>query len=164
VTGRKFKAVETLPAAKWMTVVIRLTLGYLAAVATGTLIFAIFMHIWPGWASITLLPRQTHYFIVKTRDLILAYFVCGTVLGFPYTALGTFAFNRHLPKNMITFLIVGALCPASAIVLYFLMFGKIHWLAYLLGVVGLSLPAGFAAAYVFGAIGMGYGFRHWRFT
>ena len=70
-----------------------------------------------------------------------------------------------MPRSMRVFLLVGMLCPTASALLMMTMFDALSFIdrqfvIFLL----LTFPAGFAAAYVFGATGMGWGFGRWRFS
>ena len=139
---------------------IRVILGYLAAVATGYCVFLFLLHVWPG---IPFEPLQTYYLVDHTPYPHLVRFLAGAVYGIPYTTLGVLAVKKLLPRNMVAFLLVGMFCPTSALALVLAISGMTTLLDDAAGIFLLTLPAGLAAAYVFGAIGMGYGFGRWSF-
>ena len=87
----------------------------------------------------------------------------GAVFGIPYTLIGLALFRYLLPRNKATFLAVGALCPAAAIFTVGLVLGGQLWLGpEMIRMTVFTLPSGLAAAYLFGAIGLGHGFGRWR--
>lgn len=146
----------------WARAGLRLLFGYLLAVASGVIVF---MATLPLAGGTGFRPDETGLGLVS--DVLMNasfYFVVGALFGLPYTVVGTTIFLRWLPKSRPVFLLVGMLCPAAAALLTMaamnaLQFVNGEFLFFML----LTLPAGLAAAYVFGAIGMGWGFGRWRF-
>jgi len=134
----------------------RFVAGYIAAVAAGAMVFAALAHAVP---DMPFLPDPIEDDPLRSiGQTALMYFIFGLVFGIPYTVLGSLALKLWPRRSHLSFLVVGMFCPASAILLMFSLLGglSLHWkLAELLLV---TLPAGLAAAYVFGAIGFG----RWR--
>lgn len=147
--------------AGYLLVAGRYVLGYLLAVAAGSVIFAVIANVLP--AVVYRPDPDPSGVLASIGDAALMYFVLGVVFGIPYTVLGTVAFRLWLPRTRLAFLLLGMLCPAAAAVLTMLVIGGIRWIDgdFLLFVI-LTFPAGLAAAYLFGAIGLGYGFGRWR--
>ena len=119
--------------------------GYLLAVATGAIAFSITAHIVP---DVPMLPDPSSSPVRTIIDTALIYFIFGVVFAIPYTLLGSLAVRFWLPPKARWFLLVGMFCPPAAILLLRLQF--------------TSLPAGLAAAYVYGAVAFGRGFGRWR--
>ena len=147
--------------AGYLLVAGRHVLGYLLAVSAGSVIFAVIANVLP---SVVYRPDpDPSGLIASIREAALMYSMLGTVFGIPYTVLGTVAFRLWLPRTRPVFLLVGMLCPAVAALLTMLTVGGIRWVDWdFLLFLALTLPAGLAAAYIFGAIGLGYGFGRWR--
>jgi len=140
---------------------LRLVLGYVLAILAGSIIFGL---LFPYAVPDALPPQTVAQWFDDTTSVIAATFVFGFVFGLPYTILGLFAFHKVLPRTMPAFLLVGTLCPSAAIVTMGLALGGItHWIdAEKLRIMIFTLPSGLAAAYLFGAVGLGYGFGRWR--
>ena len=149
--------------AVWARTGLRLILGYLLAVATGAVLFVATVHVVGGTEY---QPDSTGLGLAP--DLLmnaLFYFVTGALFGLPYTVAGTLAFVLWLPKSKTLFLLLGMLCPAAAAFLTMAAVGFLQVVnTAFLSFVLLTFPAGLAAAYIFGVIGMGWGFRRWRFA
>jgi hypothetical protein len=138
----------------------RLVAGYILAVAAGAIVFALIAHAVP---DMPLLPDP-----VKDDPLLslwqtaFMYFIFGLVFGIPYTILGSLAFWFLLRRRALWFLVLGTLCPAAAILLMFSTMGAISADGRMAKLLLVTLPAGLAATYVYGAIGFGFGFGRWR--
>lgn len=155
----------TAPAAsnimRSLQIAARLLVGYILAVAAGSLVGAITGALAPGF---TFMPDPTQAGLIgDVFNTAFMYFVLGAIFGLPYALIGTLAFWRWLPKNTLLFLAIGMLCPSAAIflILYFID-GLRAFSPSVFTFMALTLPAGLVAAYVYGAIGMGYGFGRWR--
>lgn len=148
--------------AHWVRVGFRLLFGYLLAVAVGAVMFVALVHVAGGTEY---QPDSTGLGLRQDLGMNVAfYFVTGALFGLPYTVAGTIAFVLWLPKSKSIFLLLGSLCPAAAAFLTMVAVGYLHVVnAAFLTFVLLTVPAGLAAAYVYGAIGMGWGFGRWRF-
>jgi hypothetical protein len=154
-------AVDRRPAA-WLRTGLRLLLGYLVAVAAGAVVF---MLTTAASGSTGLGPDSTDLGLTADLALNLAFYAyIGGVFGLPYTILATIAFLRWLPRSMPLYLLLGALCPTVSVLITMAALDALWYLdAQFVTVLLLTLPAGIAAAYVLGAVGMGWGFRRWRF-
>jgi hypothetical protein len=141
---------------------LRLVVGYILAVAAGSVIFAL---LFPLAVPDALPPHTAKEWFDGTFSVAITTFILGFLFGVPYTVLGLLAFRTFLPNTMPVFLIVGALCPSAAILtLGVLLGGLTGWIdAEKLRIMIFSLPSGLLGAYLFGAIGFGYGFGRWRF-
>lgn len=139
---------------------LRLVLGYIIAVAAGSILFAL---VFPIAVPDVPAPHSFEEWLNSTLGMVVTTFVLGFPFGLPYTLLGLIAFRSVLPRTMPVFLAVGALCPAAAIATLGLVFGLRGWFnAEKFWIMVFSLPSGLVAAYLFGAIGLGFGFRRWR--
>lgn len=158
-------ALPTSPSNAWrrhVVVASRVALGYLIAVAVGALVFATLSYLIPLVIYPT--PPALLEVVRRIANAARILFLLGVVFGIPYTVLGTVLFKLWLPKRMLVFLMLGTICPAiSAMLTLVLLHGSIPIDLEFARFVILSLPAGLAAAYLYGAIGLGYGFRRWRF-
>lgn len=147
---------------RYLVAAARLVAGYLIAVAAGAVIFAVVSDfVLPGAAN----PLQHSFteWLDKTANASLIFFMLGAVFGIPYTLIGLAVFRYLLPRNMATFLSVGALCPGAAIFTVGLVLGGQLWLGpEMIRMTVFTLPSGLAAAYLFGAIALGHGFGRWR--
>lgn len=133
---------------------VRFVLGYVIAVSAGAVVFTVlFEAAFDG--NFDQLDKQT-----------ILYFVLGLVFGLPYTILGSLAFHNILPRNAGSFMLTGTLCPVAAILLFDIVIrsfpGTPLTAAQLFGTCLVSLPSGLIAAYLYGAIGFGFGFGRWR--
>ena len=139
----------------------RFVAGYVMAVAVGAIVFSVVAHIVP---DMPLLPDPMQDDpLGSIGQTALMYFIFGTVFGIPYTVLGSAAFWFWTRRSPALFLLIGTLCPAAAILLMFSTMGFLsaEWPMFKLLLV--TLPAGLAATYIYGAIGFGQGFGRWRF-
>lgn len=159
------EATAPSPARTWLrylSLAARFVAGYLIAVAAGAVIFAVIADfVLPGAAS----PPQRGFaeWLAITANASVMFFLLGSVFGIPYTLIGLVLFRFVLPRNTATFLIVGALCPGAAIFTVGLVLGGKVWIdPEIVRMTVFTLPSGLAAAYLFGAIGLGYGFGLWR--
>jgi hypothetical protein len=135
----------------------RFVAGYLVAVALGAILFVLTTAVLFSWGA---MPQAG----ALMANAALEYFMFGAVLGIPYAVVGTIAFRFWLPRTQTVFLLLGMFCPASAALLLMAFGGGLRWIDWQFFVIlALTTPAGLAAAYVYGAIGMGYGFGRWRF-
>jgi hypothetical protein len=138
----------------------RLAAGYLLAVAVGAIVFALIAHAVP---DMPLLPDPIKDDpILSIWQTAFMYFIFGLVFGIPCTLLGSLAFWFLLRRRAVWFLVLGTLCPAAAILLMFSMMGAISADGRMAKLLLVTLPAGLAASYVYGAIGFGFGFGRWR--
>jgi hypothetical protein len=158
-------ATASSPARTWLRylgLAARFVVGYLIAVAAGAIVFAVIADfVLPGAAS----PPQRSFaeWLTSTANASAMFFLLGSVFGVPYTLIGLVLFRFLLPRDMATFLIVGALCPGAAIFTVGLVLGGQVWIdPEIVRMTIVTLPSGLAAAYLFGAIGLGYGFGAWR--
>lgn len=137
--------------------------GYLLGVAAGVVVF---MATLPLAGGTIFRPDGTGLGPIADILMNAAFYFCiGSLFGLPYTVLGTVVFFKWMPRSMRVFLLVGMLCPTASALLMMTMFDALSFIdrqfvIFLL----LTFPAGFAAAYVFGATGMGWGFGRWRFS
>lgn len=154
-------AISVVPTRPGLIVrIARFLLGYVIAVAAGSVIFAL---LFPLAVPDVLPPHSTAEWFSGTFGMSVTTFVLGFLFGLPYTFLGLLAFRSVLPRSMPVFLIVGTLCPSAAIATMGLLLGLHGWFnAEKIRIMIFSLPSGLVAAYLFGAIGLGYGFRRWR--
>jgi hypothetical protein len=146
----------------WARAGLRLLFGYVLGVSAGVVVF---MATLPLAGGTIFRPDETG--LGPIADILLNaafYFYIGAVFGLPYAIIATIVFMRWLPRSMPLFLLLGALCPTASVLLMLTAIDG-WWLLdrQLVTFLTLTLPAGLAAAYVFGAIGMGWGFRQWRF-
>jgi len=138
----------------------RFVAGYVLAVAFGAIVFAVLAHLVP---EMPLLPDPIENDLLGSiGQIALMYFIFGTVFAIPYTVLGSLAFWFWLPRKPYWFLALGTLCPAAAIILMFSVIGGLLMEWRMLKLLLVTLPAGLAASYVYGAIGFGWGFGRWR--
>jgi hypothetical protein len=154
-------AAAASPLARYVLNAARLLVGYILAVAAGSLVGAITGALVPGF---TFMPDPTDAgLLADIFNTAFMYFILGTIFGLPYALVGTIIFWRWLPKSALLFLAIGMLCPSTAIflTLYFID-GLRAFSAPVFTFMALTMPAGLVAAYVYGAIGMGYGFGRWR--
>ncbi|RYG96357.1 MAG: hypothetical protein EON57_15220 [Alphaproteobacteria bacterium] len=100
--------------------------------------------------------------LASIGQVALMYFILGAVFAIPYTVLGSLVFWFWMPRKPYWFLVVGTLCPAAAIILMLSMIGGVWSDWRMLKLLVVTLPAGLAATYVYGAIGFGWGFGRWR--
>lgn len=157
------RAAPTPADASWtgyLFVAARFVAGYLAAVAAGAIVFAAVAHVVP---AMPYLPDPIEGDpLLSVGQTTFMYFVLGLVFGIPYTIVGSIAVKLWLPSTQLSFLAVGMLCPASAVLLVFSMLGGVSVDWKMLELLLVTLPAGLAAAYIFGAVGFGRGFARWR--
>lgn len=135
-------------------------LGYLIAVAAGAVLLSAVRY-FEDAGALTVDLKAAGAAIWNTASVI---FFMGLVFGLPYTIFGALLFRFVLPRNWITFMVVGTLCPTFAIFTLDLASGNFLWEAGKLELLLMTLPAGLVATYLFGAIGFGQGFRRWRFA
>jgi hypothetical protein len=148
-----------ISAARYLFIAARLVVGYVLAIGTGAIVFSLTAHI---AGAVPFLPDPIEHYPLRTiGQTAFLYFVLGSVFGIPYTLFGTLAFWFWLPRKTLWFLAIGTLCPAAALLLFFSMAGGITF-SKMLKLLLVTLPAGLAAAYVYGAIGFGRGFGRWR--
>lgn len=138
----------------------RFVTGYILAVAVGAIVFAVVAHLVP---DMPLLPDPIENDrLASIGQVALMYFILGAVFAIPYTVLGSLVFWFWMPRKPYWFLVVGTLCPAAAIILMLSMIGGVWSDWRMLKLLVVTLPAGLAATYVYGAIGFGWGFGRWR--
>lgn len=168
--GATQEMLETAPVApdKWTYLRIlgigaRILVGYILSVAAGALIFAVIGDfVLPGKVDMFLMPLGE--WLKRTVDGAMMFFMLGLVFGIPYTIFGVAAWYYLLPRTKTAFLAVGAFCPGAAIFTLGLTLGGTLWFdPEMIRMIVVTIPSGLAAAYIFGAIGMGYGFGRWRF-
>lgn len=144
----------------YLAIAARFIAGYVLAVAVGSIVFAVVAYLVP---DMPLLPDPIENDIIGSiGQIALMYFILGAVFAIPYTVLGSLAFWFWLPRRPYLFLALGTLCPAAAIILMFSMIGGLLMEWRMLKLLLVTLPAGLAATYVYGAIGFGWGFGRWR--
>jgi hypothetical protein len=153
------------PAARWAIIIARLLLGYIVAVAAGAVVFSIVINTVSLSDMFSPMITSASKWLIETAKGSLMLFVLGLCFGLPYTILGSLIFWFALPRNGWTLMAVGVLCPPIAIFTVGLLLGGTFWWdREILKLSLMTLPAGFAATYLFGAIGFGLGFRRWRFA
>lgn len=162
---KMLEATAPSPARTWLHylgLAARFVAGYLIAVAAGAIIFAILSDfVLPG--AVNPPQRSISEWLDRTSSASVMFFLLGAVFGIPYTLVGLAAFRYLLPHNMATFLIVGAFCPGAAIFTLGLVLGGKVWIdPEIVRMTVFTMPSGLVAAYLFGAIGLGYGFGRWR--
>lgn len=151
-----------MSAGQYVLIAGRFVVGYVLAVGVGALVFAIIAYIVPG---MSLQPDPIESDPLRTiGQTAFMYFILGLVFGIPYTVLGSLAFRFWLPRTMPSFLVLGTPCPAVAIILMLSMMDGISLDWRMARLLLVTLPAGLAATYVYGAIGFGQGFGRWRFN
>lgn len=124
----------------------RLLLGYCSAVAVGAILFSLLMS-FPSPAS-------------DTAQLAILCFGLGLMFAAPYAVAACLALKFMLPRNRLTFMVVGTLCPAAAILtLLVVTGGTLRPSPELLKILLPSIPVGLVSTWVFGAVGVG----DWRF-
>lgn len=130
---------------------IRLLLGYLIAVGAGAVIFTlVYQMVFEG--SLDQLAKGT-----------MLFFVLGLIFGLPYAIIGSLAFWHLMPRTAWNFMLTGTLCPVATIFLFSILTpGDALTAPQFLGISLVSLPSGPVAAYLYGAIGFGFGFGRWR--
>lgn len=138
----------------------RLIAGYLLAVVAGAVVFALVAHAVPDMPFLPDPIKDDP--ILSLWQTAFMYFIFGLVFGIPYTILGSLAFWFLLRRCVLWFLVLGTLCPAAAILLMFSMMGAVSADMQLAKLLLVTLPAGLAATYVYGAVGFGFGFGRWR--
>jgi len=145
------------PVGRYIWVALRLLLGYVLAIAAGSVVFALLLQL-PSDVESPYTPHSA----TTTAQLMVACFVLGGIFGLPYTILGSLGFWFLLPRRTPVFLVIGAFCPLAALfTLELFSGGSLRWET---TVSLLSLPAGLAATYFYGAVGFGQGFGRWRFA
>ena len=128
-----------------------LFLGYCVVIIAGAFFYAFLLNAY----DLTRLSKDPFAGFVQYFLFAVIY---GSFLGLPYTIIGSIIVRFVLPQKMFIFLFVGMFCPASALLL---LFGESidnegrHMLV-------LSFPPGLLSAYLYGAIGFGYGFKRWK--
>jgi hypothetical protein len=146
--------------AGYFFVAARFVAGYIAAVAAGAIVFAAVAHVVP---AMPFLPDPIEGDpLLSVGQTAFMYFILGLVFGIPYTVVGGLAVKFWLPWTPLSFLAVGMLCPASAVLLVLALLGGVSVDWKMLELLLVTLPAGLAAAYIFGAVGFGRGFGRWR--
>lgn len=153
------------PARPWLRylgIAGRIVLGYVIAVAVGSIIFAVVSdYTLPGGSNPH--PRSLTQWMGGTANASLMFFFLGLIFGIPYTVFGVLVCRYLLPRSMAIFLTIGALCPGAAIFTTGVVIGGTFWFGFeMVKMIVLTIPSGLAAAYLFGAIGLGYGFHRWR--
>jgi hypothetical protein len=129
----------------------RICVGYILAVVTGGITFA---------AILALFSVRTSGIFY---DVLLMSIVFGLLYRLPYTALGWLAFRYVFPRNTLTFLLIGMFCPLSALMLFTHPLQVSYFVMTSVPVViSATMFSGLCAAYIFGAIGLGYGFGRWK--
>lgn len=124
----------------------RLLLGYCSAVAVGATLFSLLM----SFSS----PAS------ETALLAMLCFGLGLMFAAPYAVAGCLALKFMLPRNRLTFLVVGTFCPAAAILTLLVISGAtLRPSPELLKILLPSIPVGLVSTWVFGAVGVG----EWRF-
>lgn len=159
-------APKSPPVRKWLGYLVaigRVLLGYVIAVAAGAIIFAIIGdHTLPGAPNPH--PRSLTEWMGGTANASMMLFTLGLIFGIPYTVVGVLVCRYLLPRSMAIFLAAGALCPGAAIFTMGVALGDTFWFGpEMVKMIVLTIPSGLAAAHLFGAIGLGYGFGRWRF-
>jgi len=137
-------------------------LGYILAVAAGSIILAVLLQFAPNFEMPHLPHGGTTVLFDKIMELTTLSFLLGSVFGLPYTILGSLAFWFLLPRRTVIFLLIGTFCPTGALVTMGLFLDGALW--WEVEFVLMTLPAGLAASYVYGAIGFRQGFGRWRFA
>jgi hypothetical protein len=138
----------------------RFVAGYILAVAAGTAILSITAKL---ISTIPLLQGEEAGILDPIGKSATVVFIFGIVLAIPYTVVGSILFWCATQRRTAPFLLIGTFCPAASILLFLSMFGIIGMTWPLFKLLLATLPAGLAAAYVYGAIGFGQGFGRWRF-
>lgn len=167
--GAAQEMLDTVPTSppdrKWLGylfIIGRLLLGYVIAVAAGAIIFAIIGDYALGAPNPH--PRSLTEWMDATANTSMMLFLLGLIFAIPYTVIGMLVCRYLLPRSMAIFLAAGALCPGAAIFTMGVVLGDTFWFGpEMVKMIALTIPSGLAAAYLFGAIGLGYGFGRWRF-
>ena len=145
--------------------VLRFIAGYIIAVAVGAILFSIMTYFFgAGWAP-DAPPVELAEVLNRIWGGFVMFFVLGLLFGLPYTIIGSLLFRFALPRNAVSFMIIGTLCPIVAIfTMGAFLGGTFWWGPEMVKMFFQTLPSGLAATYLFGAIGFGLGFRRWRFA
>jgi hypothetical protein len=145
----------------------RLSLGYILAISAGIIVYFI---------EIFAIEAFSEHHIPKISfsdiDHFSFFFTFAAPFALPFTIVASLALHFLAPRRILPFLIVGSFCPIVAWTIASNMMINIHkghsdWLLALGDAFSeshmLVLP-GLLAAYFYGAIGFGYGFRRWKIT
>jgi hypothetical protein len=144
--------------------VLRFIAGYIIAVAVGAVLFSIITYLLGAGRAPDAPPVEIAEALDRMWGGFVMFFVLGLLFGLPYTIIGSLLFKFVLPRNAMSFMITGTLCPVVAIfTMGAFLGGTFWWGPEMLAMFFQTLPSGLAATYLFGAIGFGLGFRHWRF-
>lgn len=127
-----------------------LMLAYVLAVTSGSIVYSLtlcmvaqfLMHRADAWG---------YFFLV-----VFASFAAGTVFGIPYTVAFTLMVRKCRLYGKIVFIFIGMFGPSTAILLLMQEVSRDT-----VQMMFLSLPAGIVSAWIYGAIGFGFGFRSW---
>ena len=151
-------------AGQYVLVAGRFVAGYILAVAVGAILFSIMTYLVGAGRA----PDAPQVEFAEVLDRIwggfVMSFVLGLLFGLPYTIIGSLLFRFALPRNAMSFMITGTLCPIVAIfTMGAFLGGTFWWGPEMVKMFFQTLPSGLTATYLFGAIGFGLGFRRWRF-
>jgi hypothetical protein len=139
----------------------RFVAGYILAVGVGTLVFAVTAQL---VAAIPLLRDDRVDALAGIGSSVTVIFILGIVFAAPYTLVGSIIFWFATQRSPRLFLLIGTFCPAAAVLLFLSVLGSVGIAWPLVRFLLTTLPAGLAAAYIYGAIGFGHGFGRWRFA
>ena len=142
-------------------ILIRFVVGYFVAVAAGALVLAVLLRTLSNFSVQGPMHGRIADLFGNIFGVAATSFELGAFFGLPYTVIGSLIFWFLLPRRAPLFLLIGMFCPIAALLTMSLAFQKIVGLES--AIVLSSLPAGLVAAYLFGAIAFGQGFRNWRF-
>jgi len=156
-------ASKRVPSSRFRTIA-RMIIGYVIAVAGGAIVFSLLNFLSPYSPDKWMFEQEGGNDLQTIAATSAICFELGLVFGLPYTALVALAMRYAPPISPRVFLVIGMLCPAAAMLTLMVISGSSREMSYLLPYVVISLPAGLFAAYLFGAIGFGLGFRRWRFA
>jgi hypothetical protein len=145
----------------YIWIAIRLALGYVLAVAVGAVVLATSLEVLSNFQGLRWPHGGTTNIFERIVELAMLSFVLGAMFGLPYTIVGSLVFWFRLPRRATIFLLIGTFCPIGALLTMSPVFRDMIWLD--APILLFSLPAGLAAAYVYGAIGFARGFGIWRF-
>lgn len=154
------------PTLRGLTIaVLRFVAGYIIAVAVGAILFSAMTYFIGEGRAPDAPPVEFAEALDRICGGFVMFFVLGLLFGLPYTIIGSLLFRFALPRNAVSFMIIGTLCPVVAIfTMGALLGGTFWWGPEMVKMFFMTLPAGLAATYLFGAIGFGLGFRRWRFA
>jgi hypothetical protein len=145
--------------------VLRFIAGYIIAVAVGAVLFSIITYLFGAGRAPDAPPVEIAEALGRIWGGFVMFFVLGLLFGLPYTIIASLLFKFVLPRNAVSFMIIGTLCPVVAIfTMGAFLGGTFWWGPEMLAMFFQTLPSGLAATYLFGAIGFGLGFRRWRFA